>query len=133
MEKLVIGHFYPDLLNLYGDRGNVLALMRRASLRGIEVEVRRISIGDEVKNGDIDIGFIGGGFGILLSYGISYVLNNVLGLGSMMYMDGVDISIIPPWLALVSVIFAALIAMLAGFLPSIRAMKLSPLAAIRAE
>ena len=79
------------------------------------------------------IGFIGGGFGILLSYGISYVLNNVLGLGSMMYMDGVDISMIPPWLALVSVIFAALIAMLAGFLPSIRAMKLSPLAAIRAE
>ncbi len=61
MEKLVIGHFYPDLLNLYGDRGNVLALMRRAELRGIEVEVRRISIGDDVKNGDIDIGFIGGG------------------------------------------------------------------------
>ena len=41
MSKLVIGHFYPDLLNLYGDRGNVLALMRRASLRGIEVEVKR--------------------------------------------------------------------------------------------
>ena len=61
MSKLVIGHFYPDLLNLYGDRGNVLALMRRASLRGIEVEVKRISIGDDVKNGDIDIGFIGGG------------------------------------------------------------------------
>ena len=51
------------------------------------------------------------------------MLNNVLGLGSMMYMGEVDISIIPPWLALVSVIFAALIAMLAGFLPSIRAMK----------
>ena len=61
MEKLIIGHFYPDLLNLYGDRGNVLALMRRATLRGIEVEVKRISIGDDVKNGDIDIGFIGGG------------------------------------------------------------------------
>jgi len=61
MEKLVIGHFYPDLLNLYGDRGNVLALMRRAQLRGIEVEVKRISIGDDVKAGDIDIGFIGGG------------------------------------------------------------------------
>ena len=59
--KLVIGHFYPDLLNLYGDRGNVLALMRRANLRGIEVEVRRISIGDDVAAGDIDIGFIGGG------------------------------------------------------------------------
>ena len=61
MEKLIIGHFYPDLLNLYGDRGNVLALMRRAQLRGIEVEVKRISIGDEVNAGDIDIGFIGGG------------------------------------------------------------------------
>ena len=58
--KLVIGHFYPDLLNLYGDRGNVLALMRRANLRGIEVEVRRISIGDDVAAGDIDLGFIGG-------------------------------------------------------------------------
>jgi len=61
MDKLVIGHFYPDLLNLYGDRGNVLALMRRARLRGIETEVRSISIGDDVKPGDIDIGFIGGG------------------------------------------------------------------------
>ena len=59
--KLVIGHFYPDLLNLYGDRGNVLALIHRARLRGIEVEVKRISIGDEVAPGDIDIGFIGGG------------------------------------------------------------------------
>lgn len=79
------------------------------------------------------IGFIGGGIGIALSYGISYVMNNVLGLGSMMYEDGVNISVIPPWLALVAVVFAALIAMLAGFLPSLRAMKLSPLAAIRAE
>ena len=79
------------------------------------------------------IGFIGGGIGIALSYGISYVMNNVLGLGSMMYEDGVSISVIPPWLALVAVVFAALIAMLAGFLPSLRAMKLSPLAAIRAE
>jgi len=79
------------------------------------------------------IGFIGGGIGIALSYGISYVMNNVLGLGSMMYEDGVNLSVIPPWLALVAIVFAALIAMLAGFLPSLRAMKLSPLAAIRAE
>ncbi len=79
------------------------------------------------------IGFIGGGIGILLSYGISYVLNNVLNLGQMMYDVETNISIIPPWLALLSIVFAAIIAMLAGFLPSIRAMKLSPLAAIRAE
>lgn len=61
MTKLVIGHFYPDLLNLYGDRGNVLALIRRAERRGIEVEVRQISVGDELSPDDIDIGFIGGG------------------------------------------------------------------------
>lgn len=61
MSKLVIGHFYPDLLNLYGDRGNVLTLYRRASLRGIEVEIKTISIGDKLNADDIDIGFIGGG------------------------------------------------------------------------
>lgn len=59
--KLVIGHFYPDLLNLYGDRGNVLALYRRASLRGIDVEIRSISVGDEINEDDIDICFFGGG------------------------------------------------------------------------
>ena len=79
------------------------------------------------------IGFIGGGIGIALSYALSYIMNNVIGLGAMMYEEGVDLSVIPPWLALVAIVFAALIAMLAGFLPSIRAMKLSPLAAIRAE
>lgn len=61
MEKLVIGHFYPDLLNLYGDRGNVLALYRRAKLRGIDVEIRSISVGDNLGEDDIDIGFFGGG------------------------------------------------------------------------
>jgi len=79
------------------------------------------------------IGFIGGALGIGLSYGISYLLNKVLNIGAMMFTEGASISIIPPWLALISIIFAAFIAMLAGFLPSIRAMKLSPLAAIRAE
>ncbi len=59
--KLVIGHFYPDLLNLYGDRGNVLALYRRASLRGIDVSIRSISVADELDPSMIDIAFIGGG------------------------------------------------------------------------
>ena len=79
------------------------------------------------------IGFIGGGIGMVLSYAISYVMNKVLGLGEMMFDDGAKLSVIPPWLALLAITFAALIAMLAGFLPSLRAMKLSPLAAIRAE
>ena len=79
------------------------------------------------------IGFIGGALGMVLSYGISYLLNKVLNVGAMMFAEGVNISVIPSWLALIAVVFAAFIAMLAGFLPSIRAMKLSPLAAIRAE
>ena len=59
--KLTIGHFYPDLLNLYGDRGNVLALYTRAVRRGIDVTIKEISIGDELDPSEIDIAFLGGG------------------------------------------------------------------------
>lgn len=58
---LNIAHMYPDLLNLYGDRGNVLALLRRAQGRGIEVNVRAYSIGDSISEKDVDLVFIGGG------------------------------------------------------------------------
>ncbi len=61
MTKLVIGHFYPDLLNLYGDRGNVLALYKRAAGRGFDVEIRQISVGDEINPESLDICFLGGG------------------------------------------------------------------------
>ena len=59
--SLTIGHFYPDLLNLYGDRGNVLALYTRAVRRGINVTIKEISIGDELDPSEIDIAFLGGG------------------------------------------------------------------------
>ena len=36
--KLTIGHLYPDLLNLYGDRGNIQCMMKRCEWRGIEAE-----------------------------------------------------------------------------------------------
>ena len=36
--KITIGHLYPDLLNLYGDRGNIACLMKRCQWRGIEAE-----------------------------------------------------------------------------------------------
>ena len=45
--ELRICHMYPDLLNLYGDRGNVLSLIRRAQLRGIKVKLVPVSIGDD--------------------------------------------------------------------------------------
>ena len=36
--KITIGHLYPDLLNLYGDRGNIQCLMKRCQWRGIEAQ-----------------------------------------------------------------------------------------------
>lgn len=59
--KLVIGHFYPELLNLYGDKGNITTLKKRAEWRDIEVEIKEIKIDDEVDFSEIDIMFIGGG------------------------------------------------------------------------
>ena len=60
-KELRICHMYPDLLNLYGDRGNVLSLIRRAELRGISVKLVPVSIGDEFDEKDFDIVFLGGG------------------------------------------------------------------------
>ena len=78
------------------------------------------------------IGFMGGITGMILSYGISWIVNQFLG-GALMGMEGGNISRIPPWLAGMSIVFAIIIGMLAGLFPAIRAMKLSPLAAIRNE
>ena len=46
---------------------------------------------------------------------------------------GGNISTIPLWLAGFAIVFAMLVGMLSGYFPSVRAMKLSPLAAIRNE
>lgn len=54
-------HLYPDLLNLYGDRGNVMAFARRCRWRGIDVEVRQISLGEKVSFKEADFLFLGGG------------------------------------------------------------------------
>lgn len=59
--KIVIGYLYGDLMNIYGDTGNIIALQKRAQWRGIEVEVKNISVGDKLKSGEVDIYFFGGG------------------------------------------------------------------------
>lgn len=59
--KLNICHLYPDLLDLYGDRGNILALSARCCWRGIETVVQRASLGDKLDFDNMDILFIGGG------------------------------------------------------------------------
>lgn len=77
------------------------------------------------------IGFLGGVTGVTFSYSVSFAMNRFLAIAQTMTgMDG-DISRIPGWLALAAVGFAILVGMAAGFFPALRAMKLSPLAAIR--
>lgn len=86
------------------------------------------------------IGFIGGVAGLLVSLIISRLINILAprmgaeGMG-MFYMgaEGGDISYIPPWLFVFSLFFAIAIGTTAGYLPSKRAMRLSPLAALRNE
>ncbi|MDR1101400.1 MAG: glutamine amidotransferase [Clostridiales bacterium] len=56
-----IAHLYPELLNLYGDRGNILAMTKRLEWRGIDAEVVRVLDGDNVLFSDFDIVFLGGG------------------------------------------------------------------------
>ncbi len=76
------------------------------------------------------IGFIGGVIGLILSFILSVVINHVAESANE-YMTG--ISYIPFWLVILSLVFAVLVGMMAGFFPARRAMKLSPLAAIRNE
>ena len=59
--KLTIGHLYPDLLNLYGDRGNIQCMKKRCEWRGIEAEVREFQITDAVDFTKLDLVLLGGG------------------------------------------------------------------------
>lgn len=59
--KITIGHLYPDLLNLYGDRGNIQCLMKRCQWRGIEAETIAFEISDTIDFSKLDIVLLGGG------------------------------------------------------------------------
>jgi hypothetical protein len=58
---LRVVHLYPSLMNLYGDRGNIIALRRRCEARGVDLVVQDVGIGDEWDPASTDIVFIGGG------------------------------------------------------------------------
>ncbi|MDQ2984844.1 MAG: glutamine amidotransferase [Actinomycetota bacterium] len=60
-ERIVVGHLFPDYLNIYADRGNVAVLSRRAAWRGIGLDVRPIGAGDVIGASEHDLFYIGGG------------------------------------------------------------------------
>ena len=82
------------------------------------------------------IGFMGGVIGIILSYMISFAMNtfgfSMRGSDLSSYY-GTDVSIIPPWLVALGLIFATCIGLISGFYPANRAVKISALEAIKTD
>jgi CobQ-like glutamine amidotransferase family enzyme len=59
--KIAVGHLYPEYLNIYADRGNIAVLARRAALRGHELEVTGVGLGDPLAPDAFDLLYVGGG------------------------------------------------------------------------
>lgn len=77
------------------------------------------------------IGIFGGIIGNILSFLMSMVINGLTANSDMIQIGDANISYIPIWLMLASIGFAMLVGIVAGYFPAKRAMKLSPLEAIR--
>jgi cell division protein FtsX len=86
------------------------------------------------------IGLLGGVFGVALSMGVSYAINNI----DLAFLEGLDMmtdptdpydltSLITPWLMGVALLFASFIGLFSGYFPARRATRLSALAAIRTD
>jgi CobQ-like glutamine amidotransferase family enzyme len=59
--RIRVGHLYPEYLNIYADRGNIAVLARRARLRGHELDVRAVGLGDAFDPTAYDLVYVGGG------------------------------------------------------------------------
>jgi CobQ-like glutamine amidotransferase family enzyme len=59
--KLTIHHLYADMMNLYGDRGNVISIKKRCEWRGIPVEVVDVNLGEGIRPTGCDLFLFGGG------------------------------------------------------------------------
>lgn len=57
--ELTIGYLYPDLCNLFGDKGNILSLKNRLIKRGIDTKIKEYDIDDAIDFEDINILYIG--------------------------------------------------------------------------
>src|SRR5919197_1302559 len=59
--RFTVGWLYPDLMNIYGDRGNVLTLLRRAEWRGYDARLLELGKGVQKGMDGVDVFFFGGG------------------------------------------------------------------------
>ncbi|MEW6635512.1 MAG: glutamine amidotransferase [Actinomycetota bacterium] len=59
--RLTIHHLYAEMMNLYGDRGNVISIKKRCEWRGIPVEVVDVRLGERVRPTGCDLFLFGGG------------------------------------------------------------------------
>ncbi|MEP7189743.1 MAG: glutamine amidotransferase, partial [Roseiflexaceae bacterium] len=59
--RLRLAHLYPEQMNIYGDRGNILTLTQRCAWRGVAVDLLPVGVGDDVDWSAVDIAFFGGG------------------------------------------------------------------------
>ena len=58
---LTIAHLYPEQMNIYGDRGNIISLRQRCAWRGIQTTLLPVGPGTNVDWGAVDLAFFGGG------------------------------------------------------------------------
>jgi CobQ-like glutamine amidotransferase family enzyme len=61
VKALVVGHLFPDYLNIYADRGNIAVLSARAAWRGYELVVRPLGAGAQIGHREHDLFYVGGG------------------------------------------------------------------------
>jgi CobQ-like glutamine amidotransferase family enzyme len=59
--RLRLAHLYPEQMNIYGDRGNILTLTQRCAWRGVSLDLLPVGIGAEVDWNAVDMAFFGGG------------------------------------------------------------------------
>jgi len=61
LNKFTVGWLYADLMNIYGDRGNILTLLKRAEWHGLQTKLVELGRGPATEMQDVDVFFFGGG------------------------------------------------------------------------
>jgi lipid II isoglutaminyl synthase (glutamine-hydrolysing) len=61
MSTLRVCSLYPELMNIYADRGNIAVLRARCEWRGIGFELSGVTVGDGLDPGSADLFYMGGG------------------------------------------------------------------------